>query len=256
MPSRDFSPKKFFQKVIKQWWIIFLAMIISGAAGAGLSFLKAPRYEAEAMISTSVDYTLLPELEDYEEDRMINEAGWVMLSDMVLESVQAQAHARGIQVSFTEITDTFSAERIDDLWTLRVVGEDPASAADLANLWVDEAFAQLESALAHALTADGHARYIAALESCASDTEDAAAGICVLGDNDAIKDVIDAQTTFLEQELALGRGINPAARFTVTSYAQVPTSPTYQARGVMAFLGLLLGLVTGLIMVWFMGKRA
>jgi len=107
MPSRDFSPKKYFQKVVEKWWILFLAMLIGGLIGVGLSFLKTPRYEAEARISTSIDYTVLPELEDYEEDRMINEAGWVMLSDAVLENVQSKAEEQGISLSYGEMLDTF-----------------------------------------------------------------------------------------------------------------------------------------------------
>jgi len=74
MPSIDFSLKIFTESLIQKWWVLFMAIVVGGMIGAGLSFVLPARYEADARISTSVDYTLLPELQDYEEDRIINEA--------------------------------------------------------------------------------------------------------------------------------------------------------------------------------------
>jgi hypothetical protein len=257
MPSSAFSPKKYIEKLIQYWWVLFLTIVIGGLIGTGLSLLRPPRYEAAAMISTSIDYSLLPELEDYEEDRIINEAGWVMLSDEVLLTVQHQADDAGISVSFEEMLDRFSADRIDDLWSLRVVGADPKAAADLANLWVDEAHQQLTKARAFALEASAIRSAIAALESCRQGDVDQGPGLtlCESADRDSLQTELETLTVELDEALALSRGLNPASSYTINRYSQIPTSPSYQARGVMAMLGMLLGLVSGLVALWFIGKK-
>lgn len=256
MPSSDFSPRKFFDSIIVRWWLLFTAMVIGGILGTGLSFEKEPRFEAQASISTSVDYTLAPELEDYEEDRIINEAGWLMISDNVLEKVYTQAQENGIVVSYQDLSESFSTERIDDLWTLRVAGPDPEIASSLANLWLDEAFSQLDEASEHAQVASSIESYLSALEFCGSaDLEVEDSPICSFEDPDELDNEIKEQTTQLNIELEKSRGINSLARFAVVRYAEPPTSPSYQPRGIMAAVGILLGLVSGVGLVWFMSTK-
>lgn len=255
MPSKTFSPKAYFEKLIHHWWVIFLAVVISGAAGVGVSYLSPPRYEAEAKITTSIDYTLLPELEDYEEDRIINEAGLVMLSDAVLLDVQERAKTEGVRIPFEDFSTRFSADRIDDLWALRVIGVDQQEASTLANIWVDISSKHLSDAHANALEASTIRAAIAALESCQQVEIVTVPALCETTDVDTLKMELDILTADLEDALALSQGLNPASNFTINSYAVVPLSPTYQARGVMAFLGMLLGLMAGLVALWFIGRR-
>ena len=221
----------------------------------GVSYLSPPRYEAEAKISTSVDYTLLPELEDYEEDRIINEAGWVMLSDAVLLDVQERAKSEGIAIPFEDFSTRFSADRIDDLWALRVVGRDGEKVSTLANIWADLSFQHLSAAHAYALEASAIRAAIAALESCQQEEIVTAPALCETTDMDTLEMELDALRTGLEDALALSQGLNPASNYIINSYAVVPLSPNYQARGVMALLGILLGLMVGLVALWFIGRR-
>lgn len=255
MPSTTFSPRAYFEKLIHHWWVIFLAIAIGGAAGAGLSLLTPPRYEAEAKISTSIDYTLLPELEDYEEDRIINEAGWVMLSDAVLLDVQERAKVEGVRFPFEDFATRFSSDRIDDLWALRVVGEDQQETSTLANIWVDVSLQHLTSAHAYALEASTIRSAIAALENCQQADDSTAPALCESTDVGTLEKELDALTAELEDAIALSLGLNPASNFTINSYAVVPLSPSYQARGVMALLGMLLGLMAGLVALWFSRKK-
>jgi uncharacterized protein involved in exopolysaccharide biosynthesis len=255
MPSESFSPRRYFEKIIHLWWVMFLAIAIGGAAGAGLSYLIPPRYEAQAKISTSIDYTILPELEDYEEDRIINEAGAVMLSDAVLLDVQERTKTEGVRIPFEDFSTRFSADRIDDLWALRVVGADQQEASSLANIWVDISFQHLTSAHAYALEASAIRSALAALEDCQQADDSTAPALCETTDVDTLEKELDAMTAELEEALALSLGLNPASNYTINSYAVVPLSPSYRARGVMAFLGMLLGLMAGLVALWFIGKK-
>ncbi len=255
MPSITFSPKEYLEKLIHRWWIIFLMIAIGGVVGAGFSFITPPRYEAEAKISTSVDYTILPGLEDYEEDRIINDAGWVMLSDAVLLDVQERAKAEGVSIPFEDFATRFSADRIDDLWALRVIGSDQEEVSTLANIWADVSFQHLTIAHSYALEASTIRAVIAALESCQQEEITTTPALCETTDVGTLETELDALTEELEDALALSQGLNPASIYTINSYAVVPLSPSYQARGVMAFLGMLLGLMAGLVALWFIGKK-
>jgi len=256
MPSSAFSPKTYFEKLIQHWWILFLAVTIGGLVGIGLSFLRQPRYQAEARISTSVDYTILPALEDYEEDRIINEAGWVIMSDDVLLQVQEVGMRDGLDYSIETLRDQFSADRIDDLWTLRVIGQDPHVIAQLANIWADTSFQVLTSAHDAAVEASAIRAYILALESCQKQ-DDSGTGfaLCDIDNPDVLQDELELQTSWLDQALETSLGLNPASIYVLTSYAEIPNQPFYQARGIMAFLGMLLGLVLGLVALWFILKE-
>jgi len=255
MPSKDFSPKLFIESLIQKWWVLFLAIAIGGALGAGISLVLPARYEAEARISTSVDYTILPELEDYEEDRIINEAGWVMNSDEVLLDVQERAKKQGMRISFEDIKDRFSADRIDDLWALRVADSNQETAATLANIWADASFQYLMTAHKKALEASAIRSMIAGLESCQQDQGEATLALCNSTDRETLREEINALTADLEDALTLSKGLNPASNYAINSYAVVPLSASYHTRGVLAFLGMLLGLISGILMLWFSGKR-
>jgi hypothetical protein len=255
MPSESFSPRRYFEKIIHLWWVMFLVIAIGGATGVGLSMFTPPRYEAEAKISTSIDYTILPELEDYEEDRIINEAGWVMLSDTVLLDVQERAKAQGVRIPFEDFSTPFSADRIDDLWALRVIGRDQEEVSTLANIWMDVSFQHLTTAHSYALEASAIRAAIAALESCQQEEITTKPVLCETTDVETLDVEVDAMTAELEEALALSLGLNPASNYTINSYAVIPLSPSYQARGVMAFLGMLLGLMAGLVAMWFIGKK-
>ena len=257
MPSIDFSLKIFTESLIQKWWVLFMAIVVGGMIGAGLSFVLPARYEADARISTSVDYTLLPELQDYEEDRIINEAGWVMQSDAVLREVQEQALAEGFMIDMDAMLDQFSADRIDDLWALRVSSPDPQEAAALANIWVDVSFQHLTAAHAAALEASAIRNAIEALSSCPSveSSSESKLALCEEESASSLEIALSSQTQKLEDALARSEGLNPASVYTLNRYAEVPYTPSFRARGVMAFLGLLLGLAGGLMAIWFRGKK-
>ena len=255
MPTSAFSPREYVENMIHLWWVVFAAIVIGGLAGAALSFVFPPRYEAQANISTSVDYTLLPDLEDYEEDRIINEAGRIMLSDEVLLEVQKRAKSEGVPIPFEDFSDRFSADRIDDLWALRVIGDDPQEASTLVNIWADVSYQHLTTAHAYALEASAIRAAFAALESCQQVDDESTFAVCEMTDVITLQAELEKQTAALEEALSLSQGLNPASNYTINSYAVVPLAPSYRARGVMAFLGMLLGLVAGLVGLWFAEKK-
>ena len=245
MTPKEFSPIEMLEKMISKWWLLFLAMLLGGLLGFAISMVQAPRYESVAQISTNIDYQVAPEIEDYMEDRAINEAGWVIISEGVLKSVHAQAEEEGLPITYRDVIKDFSTERIDDLWNLRVAGENAEDAALLANLWVGEAYAQLDTAIEHAQSANVLGVYIASLQDC-SETNNGLA-ICALENTDALSEEIEEKTTLLNEELELSKALHPAMRAALVSHAQVPTAPVFHTRGLFVLSGAALGLLFGLL---------
>jgi hypothetical protein len=255
MPSSSFSARQYITFAIQKWWVFFLAIVIGGLLGVAISTLQPPQYEAQANLSSSIDYTLLPDLEDYEEDRIINEAGWLLFSDQVLLDVQTRAKMEGYPIAFEDFDERFSADRVDDLWALRVVSEDALEASTLANIWADVSYQHLTAAHAYALEASTIRAAIAALESCQQADAGSAFALCEIMDMATLQAELDEQTTAMEDALVLSQALNPASNYTINRYAVLPLAPSYQTRGAMAFLGMLLGLVAGLVVLWFAGKK-
>ncbi|MCD6577288.1 MAG: hypothetical protein J7K66_04655 [Anaerolineaceae bacterium] len=257
MKSDDFIPITFIQKIILKWWLLFLAMLAGGVLGYFISTRLAPRYEAAAKISASIDYTISCELEDYQEDRAINKAGWLMTSDSVLKNVHKQITEQGIDISYQGILDSFSVERIDDLWTLRVTSYKPENAVLFANLWADEAYSQLDQASEHAQNASVLMAYIYSLESCLEETPENSNqyAICTIDNVDALSSEIFAKTELLNQELELSRALLPSARYALVSYAQTPTESLVHTRGILVLSGSFLGLICAFAFLFIFFER-
>ena len=248
MKSDNFTPVRNFHNVLYKWWLLVLAALVGGIAGYLASFALPPRYEAYAQISSQLDYTDASELEDYEENRAVNEVGWVCVLDPVLNKVEAQIRAQGFDIDRQTILDTFSVERIDDLWTLRVVHTDPKTAALFANIWADESYRQLTEAYGHALQAESLQTYITALESCLElpPAEAALLKICTFEDNRALSSEIRKKTEILQHELSQARLLHPDLQFSFISQALVPMQPTRRGKGSLVFAGAALAFILAL----------
>ncbi len=251
MAKNNISPKIIINKAINKWWLFFLFAVLGGTIGFLISMVQTPRYEAVARISTSIDYTISPKIEDYQEDRVIQDTGLLMISDDVLKAVRSNLAAHGIAITHQEMMDSFTMERIDDLWTLRVTNFDPELAEEMANAWMDEAYLQLDTAFQHAQIANSITVYIDSLERCLyADAEEAENyALCKVSSTDAITTEILKKTDLLKSELNLGRTINPSLRYSIISYAQTPNEPVFHTRGILILSNILLGVLAAFTVI-------
>ena len=260
MDSGNFIPRTAIERLIRSWWLLLIFMVIGGIIGYSIFDTFPPRYEAAASIATGIDYTFSPELEDYEEDRAINEAGRLIMSDSVLNNVETTLKSKGYMVSHQEILDTFYTERIDDLWTLRVTGSDPIIAAEFANTWLDEAYTQLDDAFKNAQDAYALTEYINSLEDClqADPVEAQQYALCNISSTDEINKEIERVTNQRNDELILARAQYPAMRYSIVSEAYPPSEPDFHSRGILVLSSSVFGLVFAILVVFLIpfGKKA
>lgn len=257
MAEKQISSRKTIDNILHKWWLVFLLMVVGGGIGFLIATLQPARFEATARISTSIDYTLAPRLEDYQEDRAIQEAGNVIFSDAVLEAVQAKLADKGISLGYEDILDTFSIERVDDLWTLRVTSSDPQLAAAAANAWLEEAYLQLNTAFEHAQTAETLGVYLQSLDDClyADPEEIEQYALCAMNSTEALTEEILEKTELRNEELELSRALFPAMRYALVNEAQVPTSATLHTRGILVLSGAMLGFLVSVLLVVSLSKK-
>jgi len=139
--------------LLQNWWKITLCMIIFGLMGLIFSFIKPPKYEAEAIFSSSIDYSQInfENLQD-ENGQPVQLTQYDL--DLALSAVQrVLLGVRNKTIIFAKTLDptlesaTFEQnmriERYHDRWYLRYRHEDPLVAQSIVNYWADLGMAQL-----------------------------------------------------------------------------------------------------------------
>jgi hypothetical protein len=242
--SQTFTPYDTLENAFRAWWLVVALMILGGLFGLLLSRLRAPLYEATAVISISIDYARSGDLEDYEADYVIGIAGDVIASSDVYAAVAAQAGLDSDQLKLN-----LFIERSYHTWTLRARHSSPEQAAMLANLWADQAMSELSAALEQSLLADRYARLVEQLQACLAQPEPAAA-LC--RDVDQVRQQIAEVTAGESNARVLSRGIPAYTLFTLSRRAALPTRPVVFGQGQMVFSGALIGL---LLAIWAVHVR-
>lgn len=139
--------------LLQNWWKITLCAIIFGLFGLVFSFIIPPKYEAEAIFSSTIDYSQLNfdnlvdergqpyELTQYDLDLALSAVQRILLQ------VRNQAIAFALTLDPTLDAATFKQnsliERYHDTWYLRYRHEDPLIAQSIVNYWAELGIEQL-----------------------------------------------------------------------------------------------------------------
>lgn len=144
---------KSITNLLNNWWKITLFAMIFGLLGLGLSYIQAPKYEAEAIFSATIDYRDI-NFENLVDERQQPLEFTQYEVDLALSAVQrsllktqdeALVYAQTLDQTLT--ADQFESdsliERMHDRWYLRFRHEDPEVARKVVNTWVDLSLEQL-----------------------------------------------------------------------------------------------------------------
>ena len=244
----DFSPRQTLERTLRGWPIIAALMLAGVLLGWGFSLLSAPIYEAQAEILTGVNSAQVGSVDDEELDLIINTAGDVMDSTLVRQAVLDAAAARGWPLELTAFSGPLTLERKAQSWVFRVQDEDPQRAADLANLWADEALAALDEAAQSARLAEAEQRALDSLVTCwqynVSQPQGSAA--CAPLTASELQDQIVELNTAVQDARAEAQGLFPGINYALNQEASRPTRPLHYDRTNLMLAGAGLGLLIAL----------
>jgi hypothetical protein len=139
--------------LLQNWWKIVLYMIIFSLFGLAFSLIRPPKYEAEAIFSSTIDYSQL-NFDNLVDDRNQPYELTQYDLDLALSAVQriltqvrnkAIAHAQTLDPTLDGATfqQNMLLERLHDRWYLRYRHEDPLIAQSIVNHWAGLGAAQL-----------------------------------------------------------------------------------------------------------------
>ncbi|HOE70152.1 MAG TPA: hypothetical protein PLE10_07760 [Brevefilum sp.] len=153
-PQDEFYPIQTINHLLNNWWKIVLWAGIFGILGLAFSYLKPPKYEAEAIFSSTIDYSQINFA------NLVGERGQPLEMtqydlDLALSSVQriiyqvrnnALAYAQSLDPNLEAGTfgKNMAVERLHDRWYLRFRHEDPQIAQSVVNYWAEITMSQLE----------------------------------------------------------------------------------------------------------------
>jgi len=248
MNNQEFSLYKSAERVFAQWWIMVILMIMGGLGGWVFHFFHPSLYEAKAVITINMDFTKR-QLTQFEEDAAFNASGAIITSSSVKNLVITEAQAHGYLIDLSRIQAYFYLEGMQSVWELRVRDQDPKVAADLTNIWANQAASALNIALKHAVQADQIQVQIGGLENCLAGMTGQAATTQLdckdLSQKEILVTLQDLNNE-LVQEKTSSLGIIPIMAIGLTDTASVPEKPVLYGQASLVIAGAFIGLVISL----------
>lgn len=151
-----FDPLKSFNRLLEGWWKIAVLAVIGGLLGLSVSFMRPPKYQAEAIFHASIDFTEI----NYE--NMVGEYGdplvWTQFEeDLALQVVKRMLQAQldptyeyaltlDASLNIEDFKKDYQIERYLGNWFLRYRHEDPQIAQEVVNFWAERGFEALQAA--------------------------------------------------------------------------------------------------------------
>lgn len=247
---KRFSPQLFIKDFLDKWWFASLVMILGGLIGLLISTTQPPIYESQADFSITIDYTRTGFLSDIDQDQAMLGVGNLMRSDQVLINSVEKANKIGYSLTLEKIKEKTSIEREGFTWSLRVRDKSPETAAELVNIWADEANIVYQSAALHALRAEQYFLYLDSLVNCfqRSTIFPGDTGACKLPNLVNISEEIQQTGNLAYQEKQASLGLMPAISAQLVEKGRILQTPIRFHRNTFVMSGVFVGFLTTLLL--------
>jgi uncharacterized protein involved in exopolysaccharide biosynthesis len=151
-----FDPISTYKNLLERWWIIVIAAFIGGLLAFGFSFLRPEKYQAEAVLNASIDFTevnfenLQTEegnpvtFTQYDEDLALQVVQRVLLA--VKKEAFQYAQSLDPALNIGAFDKNYQIRRYHALWYLRYRHQDPKIAQSIVNFWAERGWEALQEA--------------------------------------------------------------------------------------------------------------
>jgi hypothetical protein len=233
-----------------QWWAVIVLMMLGALAGLGLHQLRPETYRASATLVVGIDFVRTAAISETEIANIIGLVGDQVSSTSVVEETVQRAQAEGIEVDTAGLHAAGSAIRQNHVWLIEVRHPDPVVSARLANLWAENAYAQLDSLMVHSVLADNLAAAINAMQSCYELMPVLPAhAYCNPENLPNLQSMMLDLTRQLEAARQASGQIPSTASVAIGRQALTPLTPEDDYRNLYLFVGALVGLGSALVLL-------
>lgn len=253
--DNSYIPKDFYQKLIRFWFYLPIAMIIGGVFGLFLHFLIPSIFEAQAKFIVTIDYTRTGYLSDIQEDQAMRSIGSLINSDFVLQKTVDIANLHGEDITLPELREKSRLERGEFEWYIRIRDQSAEKASQLVNFWAEQADRVLTDASLHSIKAEELFNYLDSMELCLQRITQGlnSCSPCEVKNTNQILDEINSVGMLAYQEKEASRGIMPALSVELRERSQPPLHPVVFARNSFVFGGAIIGMM--IILIWIAFKE-
>jgi hypothetical protein len=249
--KNSFIPINIFKNIFSRWFYLPLTMILGGLLGLILHGFLPSIYEAQSKFVVTIDYTKTGYLSDIQEDQAMRGIGSLIGSDYILQRTVDGASSFNPKITLADIKDKSRLERGEFEWFIRIRDKNARNAAELVNLWANQANQVLTEAATHSFRAEELFKYLDSIEMCLQRISSGAESKspCDLKNVDQILEEIKKVGEIAYQEKEASRGLMPAVSVNLIEKGQVPTIPIIYAKNAFVFVGAMIGMI--LILIWF-----
>jgi hypothetical protein len=237
--------------VTARWYWLVTAMIIGGLLGWGVSTLKKPIYEANAVFTVTIDYTQTGALTDVEEDQAMRGVGDIIFSDEVVSATLAALQQEGLELSRDEFFDDAVFDREEFRWAIRYRDVNPEIALQVITAWQEQADRILKSSLEHARLAASYQRVLNGLEFCLQRSTQTSEALvdCSVENLDEVTTAISNASSLVETELAQSRGLFSALAVVLSDQGDLPVKPVRYQTNIQVLSGMVIGLLSAILIL-------
>ncbi len=239
------TPLLALQNAFRYWWVL-TALTMTGALIGWAAHLSRPvLYESIARLPVGFDYVSTGPMSQFEEDIAMEVVGGLLTANDVMDRAAARALETGYTLDAITMRQMAIVERRLNVWELRVRAEDPATAEQIAALWMGEAHAVISESYRHAVLADSLNRYTRSLETCLARAavSEPVSVQCSDMNFEAIQAGLVQAGEQLNEELTASRGLFVGLRIGQPETAGEAVGPVRYGRAGFALGGALIGLV-------------
>lgn len=251
--NEDFMPREIANDSLRYWWILILLMVVGAAGGWVFHQYRPPVYEANSLLSVTMDYTHTGKMSELEQDRALEIVGDVISSTDVMRKVVSHAEREDIEIDEQSFKEIAYRERKSHAYLFRVRHENPQTAATLANIWTEESNQVLNQALVHAIAAEQLQSGVDALNGCLQAVvSEPVHAYCNLENLGHIQDEMLELGEMVFTEKNQSMGLFAGLTFTWIEEAMPPSSPRLYGRNLLMLSGAFIGLI---LAVWLIALR-
>ena len=250
MPD-DFSPTDLLARMLRDWPLVALMMVIGGLTAWGVHQFRPALYESQAVFTFAFNLARTGAMTEKEEDYAMGAAAAIMTTSPIPETVVGQARLRGIPLEPNPLNRSVFLERKSYRWTIRVRLPDPQAAAFVANAWAERATQELVAAASHAERTETLRSYQASLVNCLNEMVMTGPAIaeCPLKSLADVQRELQTTGNEIEQERAAARGFMPYLLFNPPDQAVPATQPVQFGQNSLVFSGIFIGLLLSILAI-------